>query len=488
MLCLGDYSRRIGEEVLPIYEKKKEAETALLGQQTAKREKESRFDLPGNQIYFISLGCPRNLVDTEVMMGLLLKQGYEVTDQLNHADYIVINTCGFLEAARQESSATIYNCRKEAKQKARLIVTGCMVQNNVGELKSRFPEVDYFLGSGDVLQIVQAVESQEQGAVVTEARSYLEAGEVPRTRSTPPHYAYLKIAEGCRKRCSYCIIPAIKGPLKSKSKEQVKKEFDLLLKEGTKEIILIAQDLGDYGKDNGWKGSKGLSDLLKELLNDSRDFWIRLLYLYPDEIDDELIELMASDPRLLPYIDMPIQHIDDLLLKAMRRTTSQKQICETIEKLRKKLPDVTIRTSLIAGFPGETEKQHQALLRFIEEYRLDNVGVFAYSREPGSHADKLPDHLPEQVKDQRCKKLMKAQEKVVQKKLRSYVGRKMEVIVDGLHPESPLIPIARHKGQCPNIDGLILIVEGSEKIAKIGDKINVIITGSSQYDLLAKVV
>ena len=229
-----------------------------------------------------------------------------------------------------------------------------MVQTHSKDLESKFPGIDYLLGSGDVEGILKAVQSTQKGEMITTARSYLEAGEIPRQLSTPKHFAYLKIAEGCRKRCSYCIIPEIKGPLKSKNKERIMKEFNLFLDQGVKEIILIAQDLGDYGKDIGFKRQEGLIDLLKDLLNVKKDFWLRLLYLYPDEINDELIALIKNDKRVCPYLDMPIQHINNAMLKSMHRATS-KDVISTITKLRKEIPEIAIRTSLIVGFPGETE-------------------------------------------------------------------------------------------------------------------------------------
>ncbi len=255
-----------------------------------------QFDYIGNKIHFVSLGCPRNLVDSEVMLGILLKAGYEVAEDLPEADFLVINTCGFLEASRKESSDTIENVLETRKKTAKLVVTGCMVQTHHDELQKRFPGIDYLLGSGDVEGILKAVESTQKGKLVTTARSYLEVGEVPRTLSTPKHFAYLKIAEGCRKRCSYCVIPTIKGPLRSKTKEQILKEFNVLLSQGVHEIILIAQDLGDYGKDKGSKNQEALIDLLKSMLAVQGNYWLRLLYLYPDEITDELIALIKSDP------------------------------------------------------------------------------------------------------------------------------------------------------------------------------------------------
>ncbi len=445
------------------------------------------FDYDGNKIHFISLGCPRNLVDSEVMLGILLKSGYEVAEELPQADYIVINTCGFLEASRQESMDSVQEALKLRKTSAKLIVTGCMIQTHSEQMKTKFPAIDYMLGSGDVEGILKAVESTKQGAMITNARSYLEAGEVPRQLSTPKHYAYLKIAEGCRKRCAYCIIPTIKGPLKSKSKEQILKEFNTLLNQGVHEIILIAQDLGDYGKDQGSRKLAALIDLIQSMLNVKKDFWLRLLYLYPDEITDELIALMKSDKRICRYLDMPIQHINNQVLKSMHRATSKEDIIGTITKLRKEMPDVVIRTSLIVGFPGETEEQFEELASFIKDYPLDNIGIFKFSREPGSRAYDLPDQIPEVIKAERYEKLMKIQQKAIMKLNKKWLGKKLQVIVEGYHPESKLLMIGRFFGECPEIDGQVIINDG--RLVKAFGKIYTVeITDIAGYDLVGAVV
>jgi ribosomal protein S12 methylthiotransferase len=444
-----------------------------------------RFD--GNKINFISLGCPRNLVDSEVMLGILLQAGYEVAPSLEEADYIVINTCGFLEASRQESMDTVHETLTQRKKTAKLIVTGCMVQTHSEELKNSFPGIDYLLGSGDVNGILEAVQSTQKGQRITSARSYLEAGEVPRRLSTPKHYAYLKIAEGCRKRCAYCVIPTIKGPLKSKSKEQILKEFNLLLNQGVQEVILIAQDLGDYGKDGGSKNLAALLDLLRSLLTIDKPFWLRLLYLYPDEITDELIALMKSDTRICPYLDMPIQHINNNVLKAMHRSTSKEDIIAIITKLRREIPEVIIRTSLIVGFPGETEEQFEELVQFIQDHPLDNVGIFKFSREPGSHAYALPDQISEEVKNERYHRLMQVQKKVVKKRQKKMIGKKLQVFVEGYHPESPLLMVGRYYGQCPDIDGQVIINDG-RKVKGFGQLYPVEITDIADYDLIGRVV
>jgi ribosomal protein S12 methylthiotransferase len=456
--------------------------------ETVEESKEVQsFRVSGNKIFFISLGCPRNLVDSEVMLGILLKAGYEPGQTLEESDYIVINTCGFLKESRDESLATINASLQERKKEAKVIVTGCMVQSHSDEINKRFPNVDYLLGSGDVEGILKAVQSTEKGENITTARSYLEAGEVPRQISTPKHYAYLKIAEGCRKRCAYCIIPDIKGPLKSKSLERIMKEFKMLLNQGAKEIILIAQDLGDWGKDIGYKRTDGLCFILRELLKVEGDYWLRLLYLYPDEISDELIQIMKSDSRICPYLDMPIQHVNNDVLKSMHRATNKEDIIRTLATLRREIPDITIRTSLIVGFPGETEEQFNELAAFVKEYPLENIGVFKYSQEPGSRAGSYPDQIEQHVKVERYEKLMKIQQKVVEKKNKKMIGKIVNAFVEGYHPDSNLLMRARHAGQCPEIDGEIIINDG-RKVKAFGERYQVEITDAAGYDLVGRVV
>lgn len=451
------------------------------------RTAQPNFFIGGNKVFFISLGCPRNLVDTEVMIGLLLQAGYEASPLLEEADYIVINTCGFLESSRQESLDTIGQALKDRKKGAKVIATGCMVQTHKDDIANHFPEIHYLLGSGDVKEILRAVDSKEQGSSVSDARSFIEMGEVPRTISTPKHYAYLKIAEGCRKRCAFCKIPTIKGPLKSKPIEQILKEVDILLKSGVQELILIAQDLGDWGKDFGYKKSEGLVALLKAILKDERQFYVRLLYLYPDEITDELIELIQSDRRLMRYLDMPLQHINDTMLKAMRRTTSKEEILSILSKLREKIPTISIRTSLMVGFPGETDEQFQELCSFVQEAALDNVGIFKFSQEEGTHAATLSDQVAEEVKEARFKKLSELQLKAVRKKNKKLIGKTLEVVVEGYHPETRMLLRGRYEGQCPEIDGIVIINDG-RKVDAFGKRYKVEITDFADYDLIGKVV
>lgn len=441
--------------------------------------------LPGNKVHFVSLGCPRNLVDTEVMLGILLQQGLEPTDRAEMADYLVVNTCGFLEVSRQESLDTIQSLSDVKKDGAKLIVTGCMAQKFPEQIEKAFPEGISLLGSGDVNRILELIEQEEPTRLITQAKSFLEQGEVPRMISTPKHYAYLKIAEGCLKRCSFCAIPSIKGNLKSKASEQVIKEFKALLAQGVKEVILIAQDLGDYGKERREKGA--LERLLKSMLEVHGDYWIRLLYLYPDEISDELMDIMAGDPRLCRYLDMPIQHINNRLLKEMRRKTCGEDIELTIERLRIRMPDVVIRTSLMVGFPSETEEEFQELVAFVKRAKLDQVGVFQYSREASTPAAEMLDQIDEETKQRRFEILMQEQKRVVAARLQTMVGKQLLVRIDGAHPESDLLRVARWSGQCPDIDGQI-ILNDCRRGGETGKMYWVEVTQALEYDLVARVL
>ena len=438
-----------------------------------------------NKIHFTSLGCARNLVDTEVMLGLVMRAGLEVVQDPTIADYHVINTCGFLEAARDEAYEVLSLLFKEKKEDAKVIVAGCMVGLHRQELKKRFPEIHYFLGSGDVDKILEAISSDQSGEKVGDAKSYLQMGEVPRCVSTPKHYAYLKIAEGCKKRCSYCIIPVIKGKLQSKPMHQVVKEAKSLISGGAQEIILIAQDLGDYGKDFGERD--GLVKVLKELMNLEGDFWLRLLYLYPDEITDEIIDLVAENPRICPYLDMPIQHINDQMLKRMHRKTSRAEIEETITKLRQKIPHIVIRTSLMVGFPGETEEQFEELVQFVREAKLDNVGIFRYSKESQSHSATLEGHLSDEVKLEREERLARAQQEVVETNNEKYLGRRLKVLVEGYYPDSDQLLMGRFYGQCPEIDGIVVINDWRE-VKELGKFYEVEITDFVDYDLIGRAI
>jgi len=454
-------------------------------------------DWSPKKIMFQSLGCPRNFVDTEVMLGLSVQSGMEITQDPEDADYLVVNTCGFLESARQESRETIQELVSAKKENAKLVVTGCMVNLHKDQILEEFPGVDSVLGSGAVDKVVDAIQKLEEGTagdqlvLAAHRRSFLSRGDVPRFLATPPHYAYVKIAEGCRKRCSFCIIPSIKGRLQSKPIPELMEEFQAVLEMGPSEIILIAQDLGDYGKDITTPSSpSNLVHLLRALLasTDDPDLWLRLLYLYPDEITPDLIELIQSDSRICRYLDMPIQHSHDQILKLMRRKTTGNQIKSTIQELREKIPGIHIRTSLMVGFPGETEEHFQHLLNFVEEYELDNVGVFTYSDEALAYSSRLKHHVSEEVKEERYHRLMEAQLKTVRRKNQQRVDRKerYEVVIEGLRDEKTIA--GRYYGQCPDIDGQVLLNIDDEKSVHAGARYLVEVTGFDEYDLIGRIV
>jgi ribosomal protein S12 methylthiotransferase len=362
-----------------------------------------------------------------------------------------------------------------------------MVQLQPQELDSIKHRIHFMLGSGDAESIITALSSEHPGMTVTSSKSYLERGDVPRTLSTPPHYAYLKIAEGCRKHCSYCIIPTIKGSLKSKPESQIIKEFHTLYQRGVREFILVAQDLGDWGKDLGYVGSTGLVHILKQLLKIPQNFCIRLLYVYPDEISHELVEVMSSDHRILPYLDMPIQHCNDSILQAMRRSTSKSQIIECIRMLRQAIPHIALRTSVIVGFPGETAAHHKELCSFIKDMEFTHLGIFGYSREELSASYSLPDQVDEKTIQDRCQKLSNIQKKIVEKRHKTLIGTQQKVTVDGYHPETKLLMTGRLETQCPEVDSCVIINE-HDKVTAFGEQYLVTITDATGYDLVARVL
>lgn len=407
---------------------------------------------------FTSLGCPRNLVDSEVMIALLNKKGLELTFSYEKADLHIVNTCGFIKEAREEALDVLEEIFKSKKKTAKVIAVGCMVQKFSSMLKGHFPDIHFYLGSGDVEKIVEAAFSLEKGSIISDKKSYLSKERSSEVIVTPQNYAYVKIAEGCKKGCSYCLIPQIKGQLKSKSKDLILKEIDTLLKAGVKEIILIAQDLGDYGKDLTEKTT--LVDLVKDILKIKKDFWLRLLYVYPDEINDELIELFKTEDRLCSYVDMPIQHVNDDILKFMKRKVTKKDIINTIEKLRQ-VPDMIIRTSIIVGFPSETEAQFEELVHFIKTNPIDHVGIFKYSNEEGTISSKMPDQIEDSIKDKRYQKLAKVQSKIAIKNQRKLIGKTILVNIEGYHQETDLLMVGRYQGQAPEIDTVVIINDPS---------------------------
>ena len=436
------------------------------------------------KVHFTSLGCPRNWVDTEIMMQKVMSSGYSITAKEREADVLIVNTCGFLEEARLEAEKVIDTLLKLKKPHAKLIACGCMVQKFASVLQNKFKDrIHYLIGAGDLEEIIQAIEHKESGSIITEKRSFI-AKVNQRFIATPKHYAYLKIAEGCLKRCSYCLIPQIKGPLKSKTISQIVEEFKSLLAQGVFEVILIAQDLTDFGKDLHNKNA--LRELLKDLIKVKGDFWLRLMYVYPDNLSDELIQIMASDARICPYLDMPLQHINDRILKLMRRSTTKKQIYSVIENCRKYIPGIAIRTSLIVGFPGETEKEFLELKNFLKEVTLDHVGIFSYSREKGTLSYDLPGQIEEKIKKARVQEIALFQQKIVGKKNKQLLGKTVQVLVDGYHPDSDLLLQARSQKQAPQIDSCYIINDLSS-IEEFGKKYSVKVMSVLGYDLLCQI-
>lgn len=440
--------------------------------------------MKNNKIYFISLGCPRNLVDSEIILSKVTEKGYSLTDQLDEADFIIINTCSFLKAARDEAIDCFEEVFFNKKPSAKVIATGCMVQSHKEVLEKKFKDIHCYLGAGDIDKVLLSLEKDKK-EIISDKKSYISSQFEKRMQITLNHYAYIKIAEGCRKNCSYCLIPQIKGPLISKSQENIEKEFDYLLSKGVFEIILVAQDLTDYGKDR--KDKRALEKLIKSLLSRKQNFWLRLMYVYPDDISDELIEIMKSDKRICPYVDMPIQHINDDILSSMRRSVNKKKIINTIERFKKNIPHIAIRTSLIVGYPQETDKQFNELLSFVSDYKLDHVGIFKYSREKNTSAYNLEDQIPEKIKQKRFDILASKQKKIVKDINYSLINKEIDVIIDSYHPESNLLLISRSQRQAPDIDNVI-IINNVEKASHFGYLCKVKISDSADIDLVGSIV
>jgi len=439
------------------------------------------------KVGIISLGCPKNLVDSEVMLGLLKENGFEITSNENDADILIINTCAFIEDARKESLDAISESVKISKrQKSKIIVTGCLSQRYSKLLEKQFrSNIHAILGAGDFYDIVQACKSALNGEKfrkISEPSTYIYDHKTPRLTSTPSHFAYVKIAEGCDNCCSYCVIPQIRGQYRSRSIESILAEINGLFKSGVKEAILIAQDTTYYGKD--LNDNTDLVSLLKSLISYSEIPWIRVLYAHPEHITDDFIELMAKEERICSYIDLPIQHISDDILKKMGRGSTGKEIRKLLNKIRDKIPDVTLRTSLMVGFPSETDEHFSELIEFIKDIKFDHIGVFAYSPEEGTVAETMTDQVPESIKQDRLTQIAELHASISDEKRRSLIGRKLKAIIDDTD-KSRNQSYARTQGQAPEIDDIVII----DGIAKKGEFATVEIIGTSNiYDLVGKVV
>ncbi|RGW53991.1 30S ribosomal protein S12 methylthiotransferase RimO [Dorea formicigenerans] len=438
-------------------------------------------------ILFISLGCDKNLVDSEVMLGLLDKKGYQIVDSEEDADIIVVNTCCFIHDAKEESIQTILEMaeyKKEGKLKA-LIVTGCLAQRYQQEIIDEIPEVDAVLGTTSYDHIVEAVEEAlaGNGHVVLEDVDALPDVKEKRLVTTGGHYAYMKIAEGCDKHCTYCIIPKLRGNYRSVPMEKLLAEAKDLADQGVKELILVAQETTVYGKD--LYGEKSLHKLLRELCKISGIQWIRILYCYPEEIYDELIQTIKEENKVCHYLDLPIQHASDAVLKRMGRRTSKAQLVEIIEKLRKEIPDISLRTTLITGFPGETQEQHEELKDFVDEMEFDRLGVFTYSPEEDTPAATMTEQIPEEVKEERQAELMELQQEIAFDLAEDMVGREVLVMIEGKIADENAY-VGRTYKDAPNVDGLIFINTDEELMS--GDFARVRVTGALEYDLIGELI
>lgn len=439
------------------------------------------------KILFISLGCDKNLVDTEVMLGLLAFRGYEMTDSETEADIIVVNTCCFIHDAKEESIQSILEMakyKKEGNLKA-LVVTGCLAQRYRQEVLDEIPEVDAVLGTTSYDKILDVIDEALEGRQSVTMTDVDVLPKVPAKRlvTTGGHFAYLKIAEGCDKHCTYCIIPKVRGNFRSVPMEQLIEEAQYLADQGVKELILVAQETTLYGKDI--YGKKSLHLLLKELCKISGIRWIRVLYCYPEEITDELIQVMKEEEKICHYVDLPIQHANDEILKRMGRRTTKKELMSIIGKLRKEIPDICIRTTLITGFPGETKEQHEELMEFVDEMEFDRLGVFTYSPEEDTPAAGMPGQVPEEIKEERQAELMELQQEIAFEHAENMVEQEVLVTIEGKIADEDAY-VGRTYRDAPNVDGLIFV--NTEEELKTGDFARVKVSGAVDYDLIGGLV
>jgi len=436
-------------------------------------------------IFFQSLGCAKNLVDTEVMLGISAGDGFKVVSQPDEAKVIVVNTCSFIDASKRESIDSILEMaeHKVAGTCEKLIVTGCLPQRYKADLKVSFPEVDAFVGTGQYGNLLDFIAGKKEEDFGFKHPKYLHSENTPRINSQPFYRAYLKVSEGCIKNCAFCIIPKIRGTLRSRTIPSLVAEATKLVSDGALELNLIAQDLTDYGRD--LRDDTTLPGLLRALAKIEGLKWIRLLYVYPDELSDELLEVIATEDKICKYIDTPVQHISNRMLHLMNRKVTGKLIRERLKKLRERIPDVFIRSTVIAGYPGETEEEFQELRKFIEEGDFDHLGVFAYSHEENTASYHLPEQHPDELKQARRDELMKVQAESSARRLKRMVGRTVPVLVEEVSQESEHLWQGRHAGQAPDVDGTVLIRAGEVARGKV---VHVAIEDAMEYDLIGSAV
>lgn len=436
------------------------------------------------KIYMHSLGCSKNLVDSEHMIGILKKKGFETTDYADKADYIIINTCSFISEAQQESVDAILSAasiKSEANNDAKIIVTGCLAQRFGDELAKEIPEVDIIVGTSGFDKIDQYIEKYEQGKQLVDTKMQdLDEDNLPRNTLTENWYAYLKVAEGCSNHCTYCVIPKLRGPYKSRKIEKIVEEAKNLAEQGAKEIIIIAQDTSKYGID--LYGEKKLHEVIQKISEIEAIEWIRIHYLYPEDIYEELINEFKNNPKLLKYFDIPLQHINDRILKRMNRNTNKQQIIDLINKIRKEVEGSVIRTSLITGFPGETQEEHEELMMFLQEYKLDRVGIFKYSREEDTPSYKLPDQIDEEVKEERLSELMELQQGISYENNLAKIGNTYDVLIEEKDVEN--IWVGRTYMDSIDIDGVVYVTSDEE--LELGNIYKVKINDALEYDLMGE--
>ncbi len=438
------------------------------------------------KVGMVSLGCPKNLVDSEVMLGFLAERGYELTPHAQDADVLIVNTCSFIDPAKRESIDTILEMAeyKRSGSAKKLVVAGCLVERYRQEILKEIPEIDFVLGTNELERVLDAVETEgDLHTAGATALPYLYHEFTPRVLSTPAHSAYIKIAEGCDHPCSFCVIPQMRGRFRSRRFGSVVREAENLARQGVREITLIGQDTTSYGEDLGLR--HGLAELLRELDKIPELVWVRFLYCYPNRLDDALIEAIAETPKVAKYFDIPLQHASRNVLKAMRRGSSGEHFLRLIEKIRVAIPGVTLRTSMIVGFPGETEGDFRELVDFIAAAAFDHLGVFLYSNEETSASYCLPNQVPAREARRRQKVVMALQKKVSRRKLRGKIGHRLPVLVEGRSEETELLLRGRLESQAPEIDGHVLINEVEGPLPRVGEFRWATVTAASDYDLVA---
>jgi ribosomal protein S12 methylthiotransferase len=432
-----------------------------------------------------TLGCPKNRVDSEVMLGTLAQAGYRLVQEAEAADVVVVNTCGFIESAKEESVDAIV-ALSELKRTGRckkLVVTGCLVQRHADELARALPEVDHFLGTGAYADVASVVSDAQARRLVVPDPEFVHSAATPRVSSLPSHTAYLKISEGCDNACAFCIIPKLRGRQRSRPVEDVVAEAEALAARGTIELSLVAQDLTAYGTD--LPGRPRLHALLRALAKVEGIRWIRLHYAYPRDVPAALVETIADEPKIVKYLDMPLQHSSDRLLRTMRRGRDSLFLRRLLARLRARVPGIALRTSLIVGLPGETRRDFEDLVRFVEEERFERLGVFEFSAEEGTAAAEMAGQVPRRVKRARFERIMEIQQRISREHQRATIGRRLEVLVEGRAEETEHLLAGRHAQQAPEIDGLTYVNDG---VAYPGEIVTVEVTDASDYDLVGRVV